>query len=256
MLYRKSGLPVEDELVLCTITKIQFNSVFAVLDEYENTGMIHISEIAPGRIRNIRDFVEEGKKVICKVLRVDQIKGHIDLSLRRVNEGQRMKKNADMKSEQKAEKLVESLAKQQKKNINEVYEEVAGKAFKRYEYMFQCFKDVVEQGLKLEDLGIKKDIAELLTKIIKEKIKLPSVEIKGTLSITSYESDGVETIRQALSKIKDKEISMTYLGSGKYHIVVVSPDYKSAEKLLKLKVEAAVKFVEKNKGIANFAREG
>jgi translation initiation factor 2 subunit 1 len=110
--------------------------------------------------------------------------------------------------------------------------------------------------LKLEDLGIKKDIAELLTKIIKEKIKLPSVEIKGTLSITSYESDGVETIRQALSKIKDKEISMTYLGSGKYHIVVVSPDYKSAEKLLKQKVEAAVKFVEKNKGIANFAREG
>ena len=87
---KKKGFPEEDDIVLCTVKKILYHSVFVTLDEYDNLeGMIHISEIAPGRIRNIRDYVREGKKLVCKVLRVRKEKGHFDLSLRRVNEGQR-----------------------------------------------------------------------------------------------------------------------------------------------------------------------
>src|SRR3989338_5359313 len=81
MLLKKEGFPEEDELVMCTVTQVQFHSVFVILDEYDKGGMIHISEVSPGRIRNIRDFVREGKKVVCKVLRVNKEKGHIDLSL-------------------------------------------------------------------------------------------------------------------------------------------------------------------------------
>src|SRR5210317_1898406 len=103
MLLQKKGFPLEDELVLCTVTNIHFHSVFAKMDEYDNkTGLIHISEISPGRIRNIRDYVVEGKKVICKVLKIDEGRGHIDLSLRRVNDGQKREKNSQLKQEQKA----------------------------------------------------------------------------------------------------------------------------------------------------------
>ena len=92
MLYKKQGFPEESELVMCTVSNIQYHSVFADLDEYGRQGMIHISEISPGRIRNIRDYVKEGKKIVCKVLRVNSERGHIDLSLRRVNEAQRKNK--------------------------------------------------------------------------------------------------------------------------------------------------------------------
>ncbi len=55
----KVGFPKESEIVICTVTNIQYNSVFVKLDEYKNLqGMIHISEISPGRIRNLRDFVK------------------------------------------------------------------------------------------------------------------------------------------------------------------------------------------------------
>jgi len=73
MLLKKEGFPEEDELVMCTITKVQFHSVFANLDDYGKNGMIHISEVSPGRIRNIRDFVKEGKKVVCKVLELIRV---------------------------------------------------------------------------------------------------------------------------------------------------------------------------------------
>ena len=72
MYYKKQGLPEENEVILCTVKKILPHSIFVDLDEYENKeGLIHISEISPGRVRNIRDFVKEGKKIGWKVLKLD-----------------------------------------------------------------------------------------------------------------------------------------------------------------------------------------
>ena len=113
MLLKKQGFPQEGELVLCTVTKIFGHSVFVTVDEYNRSGMINISEVSPGRIRNLRDFVVEGKKIVCFVLRVNQEKGHIDLSLRRVNDNQKRKKLESMQLEQKAEKMLEFVAKDQ-----------------------------------------------------------------------------------------------------------------------------------------------
>ena len=112
MLRKKQSFPEEGELVMCSVTKVLPNSVFARLDEYDNkSGMIHISEVSPGRIRNIRDFVAEGKVIVCKVLRVDIDKGYIDLSLRRVNDNQRKNKVNAVKLEQKSEKIIEFCSK-------------------------------------------------------------------------------------------------------------------------------------------------
>ncbi len=109
MLAKKQGLPEEDELVLCTVTSVQHHSVFVNLDEYGKTAMIHISEVAPGRIRNIRDYVKEGKVVVCKVLKINE-RGNVDISLRRVTEAQRRAKINQIKQGQKIEKIVEVTA--------------------------------------------------------------------------------------------------------------------------------------------------
>ena len=110
MLFKKQGFPEESELVLCTVTSVQYHSVIVDIEEYGRSGLIHISEVSPGRIRNIRDFVKEGKKVVCKVLRVKEEKGYIDLSLRRVNESEKRRKIESIKREQNAEKIVEIAA--------------------------------------------------------------------------------------------------------------------------------------------------
>src|SRR5210317_879230 len=100
MYFKRQGYPQDSEVVVCKVTKVQFHSVFVNLEEYGKSGMLHISEVSPGRIRNIRDYVVEGKIIVCKVLKVDEKKGHIDVSLRRVNEGQRKDKLSSVKQEQ------------------------------------------------------------------------------------------------------------------------------------------------------------
>ena len=121
----KKEFPEEGELLLCTVTKIFGHSVFVNIEDFSKSGMIHISEISPGRIRNLRDYVVEGKKIVCTVLKIDKIKGHIDLSLRRVTEGQRRKKLESIKQEQKSKKIIESVAKEILPEIAKIKEQAA-----------------------------------------------------------------------------------------------------------------------------------
>jgi len=255
MLYRKEGFPDDDELVLCTVTAVHGHSVFAKLDEYDKGGMIHISEVSPGRIRNIRDYVVEGKKIICKVLKIDKTKGHIDLSLRRVNEGQRRKKNDEIKQEQKAEKIIEGVAKKIDIKAAELYDKAGSKIFEKYEYLFECFNDIVSGKVNLEKLGIDAKISEELTAFVKEKIKPIEVQIKGVLKLVSYDVDGVEVIKGALKKVEGENVNVRNKGAGEYNIIVNAPDYKEAEKILKNSVDKATRYMEKKKGIVSFERE-
>lgn len=257
MLYKKYGMPEENSLVLCTITKIYHNSVFANLDEFSKQGMIHISEISPGRIRNISDYVKEGKKVICKVLRIDKTKGHIDLSLRRVNEMQKRKKMDAIKQEQKSEKIIEFIAKKKNLDFKKLYKDISSRILEKYEYIHECFKDLAEDNLKLEEIGIKRIIAKELKEEIIKRIKPSEVEIKGVLSICSYEPDGIEAIKKALKKAQEfsKEMIIKYTGSGKYSISIKAPDYKKAEEILEKSTNEAIAFMEKSKGTASFAKK-
>src|SRR3989339_2063976 len=162
MLYLKTCIPEEGDIVLCTITNIHFHSVFVSLDEYNKAGLVHISEVSPGRIRNLRDYVSEGKKIVCKVLRIDQEKGHIDLSLRRVNEGQKKEKINEIKHEQKAEKTIELAAKKLSITVEKLYDEISSKIIEKYGLIYLCFEDIVKGETSLEALGIPKQKADVL----------------------------------------------------------------------------------------------
>jgi len=236
MFLKKEGLPEEGELLLCTVSDIQYHAVFVKLDEYGNqTGMIHISEISPGRIRNIRDFVTVGKKIVCKVLRINEEKRHIDLSLRRVNEGQKKEKINEIKQEQKAEKIIEFVASELKIKPTEFYAKIWQAVLsKDYPYLYSAFNEVVINDLKLESLGIDKNLAVPLEEIVRQRIKPPSVTIGGIMKIQTFKSDGIAFIKNLITPtLTSSDITIKYNGAGKYDLLVTKENYKEAEKVLK-----------------------
>lgn len=255
MLLRKQGFPEESEIVLCTVTSVRYNSVFVNLNEYNHSGMIHISEVSPGRIRNISDYVKEDKVIVCKVLRINKERGYIDLSLRRVNEGQRRAKVNEIKKEQKAEKIIEFVSKKLKRDIKDVYKEISDKVLKKYDLLYPCFEDVAEKKISLEEMDIPKKLAKELKEVIDQKIRPAEVSIKGNLKLVSYAPNGVEIVKEALKKGTNKNIKISYIGGGKYSIKVKASDYKTAEKMLKESTEAIISYAEKNDVQASFERE-
>jgi translation initiation factor 2 subunit 1 len=256
MLYQRKGFPEESEVVLCTVTKILPNAVFVTLDEYGGkTGLIHISEVAPGRIRNIRDYVVEGRKVVCRVLAVRAEKGHIDLSIRRVNDMQQKQKTNEIKMEQKAEKLLESLSKQLNTGLKVLYDAVTKEMWNHFEYMHECFDSIVAGEFEAKELKLDKKTEKALVDMLKEKITLPEVEIKGTLSFHTWEHDGIDIVREELSKIHKHGVKISYLGSGKYKISITAPDYDLAEKIVKENIQALMdKYQDSSKAEVGFSR--
>ncbi|HLC47004.1 MAG TPA: translation initiation factor IF-2 subunit alpha [Candidatus Nanoarchaeia archaeon] len=255
MLYRKQGWPEEGEFVLCTVTSVQYNMVFVRLDEYGGVAVIHISEVSPGRIKNIRDFVKEGKKVVCKVLRVNKERQHVDVSLRRVTDIQRREKLDELKFEQRSEKILEMLAHEYKKPVEQFYKEVTEKIFVHYPNLNSCFEDVVAGVFSLDKSGLDKAVADRLQELILSKIKPPSVNIEGTLKIEIYAPDGVEIVKAGVARAADSDVNVTYKGGGAYRFVVTASDFKKAEELIKDKVNAVKKYIESHHGTAAFSRK-
>lgn len=257
MFQKKQGFPEDNELVICTVTKVQFHSVFVNLDEYGKSGMIHISEVSPGRIRNIRDYVKEGKKIVCIVLGVNKERGHIDLSLRRVNDGQRRAKIDEIKKEQLAEKIIEFVAKDLKIDTMKLFNDLSEKILKKYDSLYECFEEVVSNEGLLEKLGLEKKTAKNLENAIKQRVKEAKVSIEGKLKLETYDVDGVSIIKEAFKKAKKvgkDNYNVKYMGGGNYSIQVDAKDFKQAEKILKKTNDVVIDFFEKNKGSAEFIR--
>ena len=64
-----------------TVTGIEDYGVFISLDEYYN-GLVHISEISHGFVRNISDYVTLGETIKVKVVEVDNELGQVKLSIK------------------------------------------------------------------------------------------------------------------------------------------------------------------------------
>ncbi len=66
-----------------TVTGIEPYGVFVSCDDYY-TGLIHISEISHGFVKNITDFVRIGDLIFVEILDVDEELGHLKLSIKNI----------------------------------------------------------------------------------------------------------------------------------------------------------------------------
>lgn len=253
-------LPEKGELVVCTVTKAKGFGAFVKLEEYPNKrGFIHIKEVASGWVKNIREYVREGQRIVCKVMDVDPSKGYVDLSLKRVNEHQKREKIQQWKNEQKAGKLLEMVGERIGKSLEECYEEFGYELIKKFGTLYTAFEETARDEKVLEEEGFEGDWVKHFIAIAKENIIIPYVEIKGYVEMSCDASDGIKYIREALKKIEEKkdevEITVKYVSAPLYRVEVKAPDYKTAEKELKEKVTKAIEYIEKHNGRGKFIRD-
>ncbi|HWQ66711.1 MAG TPA: translation initiation factor IF-2 subunit alpha [Methanospirillum sp.] len=248
------------ELVVCSVKNVKDFVAFVSLDEYnDREGLIPISEIARGWIKYIRDHIREGQKVVCKVLNVDHQKGHIDLSLKDVNEHQRREKIRIWKNESKARKWIGFAAAEigQEEAIPGIIDSI----YREYADLYPAFEDFVREGRDtIDKLGLDKALGDSIYKIATENVKLPTVTIAGDLFLQSSKSDGVNIIRRALRSAEPKttegaEVEIIYLGAPNYRIKVSASNYKDAEKALEKASSAAIGVLKRSGGEGRFTRK-
>jgi translation initiation factor 2 subunit 1 len=256
------GWPNQGELVVCTVTKVVDFGAFVSLDEYEEKeGLIHISEVASGWVKYIRDHVREGQKIVCKVLDVNPKRGHIDLSFKDVNEHQRRETIQLWKNDQKAQKWIvfaAELVKMQPKEIEDLEDLIR----EEYGNLYAVFEEAVAgEGVPgMVKVGIPQNVAEAISKIASENVKVPSVDIAGYVDLLCPAPNGVEILKKALKAAQAVDggdgvsVDISYVGAPRYRLRVVAPDYKKAEQVLKKVATIAIDFVKKHEGEGEFHR--
>ena len=94
------------DIVMCTVDRIERTTVFVKIHG-DGEGSIILSEIAPGRIRNLREYVVPKKQIICKVLRISG--NHIELSLRRVTPKEQKQIREEFRQEKSYKSILKSI---------------------------------------------------------------------------------------------------------------------------------------------------
>jgi len=208
----------EGDVVLCTVEKIQGTIVFVNIDEIGKQGSIITAEIAPGRIRNIRDYVVPKKKIVCKVLKISST-GNIHLSLRRVTQKEKKEILEQHKKEKKSASILKSV-------LGEKTEKII-KEIKKQNNLTEFLEQSIQNPKILEKLVGKKDTEKILDILKKEKPK--KAVIKKEFYFKSTKPDGLKIIKEILST---KDAQIKYLAAGKYSIKVEDKEIKSADNRL------------------------
>ncbi|NJF25502.1 translation initiation factor IF-2 subunit alpha [Thermococcus sp. Bubb.Bath] len=255
--------PEEGEFVVATVKNIHPYGAFLKLDEYPGKeGFMHISEVAPTWVKNIRDFVKEGQKIVAKVIRVDPSKGHIDLSLKRVNQQQRKAKLQEYKRAQKAENLLRMAAEKLGKDFETAWKEVWVPLEEEYGEVYAAFEDAAQNGIDvLKDL-VSEEWLGALEPIIMSYVEIPRVTIDAEFEITVPKPNGVEIIREALIRARDRaneekeiEVKFSYQGAPRYKIDITAPDYYKAEEVLESIAEEILRVIKEAGGEATLLRK-
>ncbi|MGB9577012.1 MAG: translation initiation factor IF-2 subunit alpha [Candidatus Norongarragalinales archaeon] len=231
----RAEYPSVGEYAVGTIKKIVDYGAFISLEEYPaHDAFLHISEVSSGWIRNIREHIKEGQRVVVLVTRVDPEKRQVDVSLKKVSDADKKRKLEEVQMEKRARKLLERAAVKLGKTIAVAEREVAPVLAAEYGDLYSAF----EAFAKGEEPSkkIPGQWAQCLVEVARAEIKQKTVKVRASLKLESFAGNGVEEVRRILSSLEGlsqgkTSVKVLYLGAPNYFVDFSAPDLKSVEKV-------------------------
>ena len=255
------NMPTEGELVVCTVEKVEENGAYVKLDTYDGVkGFIFVGEVASGWIKNIRAFLREGQRVVCKVLRVKGGKNTTELSLKSVSDERKRDTLQAWKNERRASQLIKVLGERHDWSEND-YENITNELRTSFGTLYASLEACVISSNAISDAGFDDKWVADLVQIAIENIVPPFVEIRGQFDIQITGAAGIQIISDALNAAegfsddsKELKVECFYDGAPHYRLDITAPDYKIAENTWD-KVEKEVAMIVKSgEGISSLKR--
>lgn len=204
--YYEQKYPEVDEVVMVNVTQIAEMGAYVKLLEYDGQkGMILMSELSRKRIRSINKLVRVGRNECVLVTRVDQDKGYIDLSKKRVVQ-ENIKRCEEKYSKAKTVNQIlrhvgELLDYEDNKQLEELYKKTAWYFDKKYSWSggsYEMFKEAAQKPEVLDELEIDEATKELLLKNIKRRLTPQAVKVRADVEVLCYGYEGIDAVKNAL----------------------------------------------------------
>ena len=115
----------KNDVIKVKVTGVQKYGAFVNSEDDNYDGLIHISEISYGFVKNINDYVKIGDKIYAEVINIDKNSNQLRLSIKDIDykkDGSKLKRIAETKSG--FEPLKENLDEWINKKIKEIMEKM------------------------------------------------------------------------------------------------------------------------------------
>jgi translation initiation factor 2 alpha subunit (eIF-2alpha) len=222
----------ENDLILCKVKKVT-NTITFVTMPNDQEGTIISSEIAPGRIKLMRQYVTPNKLIVCKVLKIEG--DHVHLSLRRVTSKEKKEVMQNLKQSQAIEMGFKQILGEQAEKIKE-----------KILQDFQTINEFIAETKNNESLLSKylpEDKIEAIRKISEKRSK--KEELKQNIKIKCMEDDGILKIKKIFD-FEDENIKITYISAGNFKLKLIVDDFKQGKKKMAELLEELEKRAKEN----------
>ena len=113
---------------------------------------------------------------MCRVMRVEPEKNHVNLSLKRVRKEEASRKMREFKSEERAEKLLAQVGEALGKSLEEIYKELgedlqdkAGSLFNAFQILQKDKNLLARKGIDEKYLNAMQEVAEKKSRLHRQK---------------------------------------------------------------------------------------
>jgi len=258
------AFPKQDEVVMVKVLSIQEMGAYTSLLEYGGIeGMILMSELSRRRYRSINKLIRVGKLEVVMVIRVDEQKGYIDLSKRRVDKEDILRCEERYNRGKAVHSIMKHVAETTGSSHLELMQKVAWPLVKPpFETAFEAFKMAIAEPEKiLGTLDVDENIKEALLKVIRLKMTPQPIKIRADIQVICYQPEGIDAIKAALKagesvedgsvdagdKAKSK-VKIKLIAPPKYVMLTTSVNKKEGIEFLNKAIEAVDKKITERKG--------
>ena len=200
--FYENKFPEIESVVMVNVRNIADMGAYVSLMEYNNIeGMILLSELSRRRIRSIHKLIRVNRNEVVMVLRVDEEKGYIDLSKRRVSPEDVAACEDRFAKAKAVHGVLRQVAERRKFYLEDLYEKVGWPLYKKYGHAYDAFKLAITEdkpGDPFADLDVPQDIKDEMLLYIRRRLAPQPIKIRSDIEVSCFTYEGIDAIREAL----------------------------------------------------------
>lgn len=198
--FYRNQFPGKDDLVMVQVKNVSDMGAYVSLLEYNNIeGLISLGELTRKRIRSVNKLTRVGRQEVVGVLRVDETKGFIDLSKKKVLPEEIAACENKFNKGKTVHSILRHVAETTGTDIEVLYDTIAWPLYEKYEHAFDAFRvAVTDPDTVFEGLTMRDDIRTQLLHVIRSRMTPTPTKIRSDFSVTCFAYEGVDAIKAAL----------------------------------------------------------
>lgn len=264
--FYEEEFPEVESTVVVQVLKIDEKiGAYVSLLEYDGReGMINLGELSKKRIRSMGKVLRVGSSEVCMVMSVDEDKGYINLSKKRVEPEDAPPRQELFAKAKTVHGVMQHVASVHNIDVEDLCQKVAWPLYKKYSSAHEAFKkhvtgeiniwddiDWTKPGKDLSDLGgqLKDDIESHMRRRLETNV----MKLQAKCQVECYEYDGIDAIKKAMmtgfQASKDNcQVTMKLIAHPMFALSCACRDKELGVNTLKEAMEFIRKDIEESKG--------